>query len=121
MEKYNKSVGKMGEAHAVYYLKKKSFRILERNYTIRGGEIDIIAKYGDWTVFIEVKTRTNDRFGSGLEKINYYKQEYIKRTALHYLKGNPYGKIRFDVIEIVGEIKNNRLLVNEVNHIENAF
>ena len=66
MEKYNKVLGNCGEDAAVKYLKKNKYIVTERNFNVRGGEIDIIAKKGGYVIFVEVKTRTSDDYGGGV-------------------------------------------------------
>lgn len=115
MEKiFNKVTGDNGEEIAYKYLKKKRYKILERNYRNPVGEIDIVAKYRGMIVFVEVKTRTSDYFGLPREAVDEYKQDKIRRVALGYLKHNRLMNelTRFDVIEI---------LDGKVTHIENAF
>ena len=73
MEKYNKSIGNFGEDEAVKYLMKHSYKIITRNFSCKLGEIDIIAKDKDVLVFIEVKARTNDKYGNPSDAIGYYK------------------------------------------------
>ena len=77
MEKYNKCIGNFGEDEAIRYLIKNKYKIIERNYSCKLGEIDIIAKDKDVLVFIEVKTRTNDKYGSPSLAVNYYKKRKI--------------------------------------------
>ena len=74
--------GNRGETKAADYLKKQGFTILSRNHCMRGGEVDIIFKDGEITVFCEVKTRTQQMFGSGAEAVNIKKQRFICRAAL---------------------------------------
>ena len=111
---HKKLLGRSGEAKAVNYLKKRGYKILERNYSTALGETDIIARQGDVLVFIEVKTRTDDIFGRPSEAVTYRKQNKYRLMAMQYtVKENLYDKpVRFDVIEI---------LDGEINHIENAF
>lgn len=117
---YKKLLGKVGEKCAVKYLKKNKYKILEQNYATHFGEIDIIAKDNDCYVFIEVKTRTSDKFGEPMEAVTDFKQRHIIRSAQSYLMTNKIDenqiKIRFDVIEVKSE--NGK---NEINHIKNAF
>ncbi len=117
---YKKLLGKVGEKCAVKYLKKNKYKILEQNYATHFGEIDIIAKDNDCYVFIEVKTRTSDKFGEPMEAVTNFKQRHIIRSAQSYLMTNKIDenqiKIRFDVIEVKSE--NGK---NEINHLKNAF
>ncbi len=89
---------------AVSYLKEAGMAILERNFRVRGAEVDIVAQDGDVTVFVEVKSRRSLKKGWPGESVNAAKQRKIRLGALHYLKkmklaGN--ARIRFDVIEIL--------------------
>jgi len=106
--------GKIGESYAVQYLIEQGYEILERNYKNKIGEIDIIAKYENRIIFIEVKARATARFGYPREAVNYYKQQKIKNVAGVYLKSKHMSDayIRFDVIEI---------LADEITHIQAAF
>ena len=117
---YKKLLGKVAEKCAVKYLKKNKYKILEQNYATHFGEIDIIAKDNDCYVFIEVKTRTSDKFGEPMEAVTDFKQRHIIRSAQSYLMTNKIDenqiKIRFDVIEVKSE--NGK---NEINHLKNAF
>ena len=73
---------------AAEYLKKKGYIILERNYKLRSGEIDIVAKENNTISFIEVRTRSSLKFGSPFDSVTTSKQRQIIRTALHYIKAN---------------------------------
>ena len=108
-----KLFGLAGEDLATSYLKKNKYKILERNYTVKLGEIDIIAKDKDEIVFVEVKRRKNDDFGRPSENVDYKKQKKITAVAEFYMSKNEIESYtRFDVIEIVGD---------EISHIKNAF
>ncbi len=110
----NKEKGSMGEKIAQKYLTLRLYRILETNYRRRTGEIDIIAKKGGYTVFVEVKYRNSDSMGLPREAVDSYKQRQIKRTAMIYIMENRLEDtpLRFDVIEIMGK---------DIEHIKNAF
>ena len=119
MEKrsYNKrQVGTEKENLAAEYLKKKGYFIIEKNYRVRQGEIDLIARDGMCIVFVEVKYRTNGRSGDALEAVTGAKIRQISKMALFYLNQKKISidntPIRFDVIGINGDM---------VTHIENAF
>lgn len=94
--------GKKSEALATAYLRLSGYRILERNYRNRIGEIDIIAKEGSVLVFIEVKARKTARYGSPKNAVTPAKQMKISNTALAYLKetGQLNCRARFDVVAI---------------------
>ena len=109
-------LGKVSENDAEKYLSDYGYRIIERNYRSRFGEIDIIAMDGDITVFIEVKARRNDRKGSSSSAVTPLKQRKVSMTALWYMKERKiYGqRARFDVVAIdgCGVNRNIRLIQN---------
>ena len=85
-------------------MKKKNYRIIDKNFNTSVGEIDIIASTGDTLVFIEVKTRTSDDFGSPSESIDANKVSRIRRAASCYLTGKAsagFEEYRFDIIAIM--------------------
>ncbi len=98
-----KELGKKGEEVALRFLKKKGYRILEKNYTCKLGEIDIIAKEKDTLAFIEVKTRTSTLFGPPELSVTPFKQMQLSKAALIYLKEKNIeeAKARFDVVSIL--------------------
>lgn len=113
-----KEIGARGENIAAFYLEKKGYRILRRNYCIRGGELDIIAEKDGIIAFVEVKTRTVGFMSGGLESVNKRKQRLIIRAAEAYSCKNPHDlQPRFDVVEIILDGKK----VAGFNYIENAF
>lgn len=98
-----KELGFSGETLAAHYLQNKGYEILRRNFTIRGGEIDLIAKQAGILVFVEVKTRTNKNFGAGDESINKLKKRRLARTIQRYLDTCVTAQdpdYRVDVVEI---------------------
>jgi putative endonuclease len=109
--------GKIGEDYAAKILKSKGWRVLERNYSSRFGEIDIIAQKGDILSFIEVKLRASDALTSPGAAVNLAKRRKIIKTAMVYMAHNPsLLQPRFDVVEVIEESK--RL---NARHIEGAF
>ena len=115
-----KEIGNFGEDAACRYLEEKNIHIIKRNFHCRAGEIDIIAKDGDCTVFCEVKTRIRTDFGTPGEFVDFRKQEKIMKTALYYTMRDDI-EMRFDVIEVFYEAKGDCPVVLNINHIENAF
>ena len=114
----SKEKGYMGEQAVCEELIRKGYNILERNFTVKGGEIDIIACNDEFIVFVEVKTRSKNSLVSAFEAVTASKKKFIVRTASAYsckypLKYQP----RFDVAEVI--IINNK--ISEINYIENAF
>lgn len=110
--------GKNAEECACRFLENNGYHILERNYRVRTGEIDIIASHGVYLVIVEVKARRSMRRGSPKEAVNFIKQRKIITTASWYLKENGLydARLRFDVVSLIET--NGRFLVE---HIENAF
>jgi len=97
----NKIVGNAGEDLACRYLEKNGYKILERNkHYSRFCEIDIIAQYKKTIVFVEVKTRRTDAFGTPQEAITKTKYENIKKGVQFYLSENKIKDFRIDVISI---------------------
>ena len=119
-------LGNYGERAAAKYLRKHKYKILETNFVAENAEIDIIAKDGETTVFVEVKTRsfseptpTTYRAASAVTK---EKQRKIIECAKVYLAHHyGSGRVRFDVIEVYTEGKAPRFKVKEINHITAAF
>jgi putative endonuclease len=111
-----REVGSNEEELAAKYLAGKGYFIIQKNYRVRQGEIDIVARDGETIVFVEVKYRKNGSAGHPLEAVNVSKQRQICKTALFYLNQNKINPevtpIRFDVVGILG---------TEITHIENAF
>ena len=114
----NQEIGKLGEDIAVNYLKQKGYKILDRNFECRQGELDIIALDKKEIVFIEVKTRTSNRYGYPSEAVNKIKQKHMLQTIKYYLYTRNLNDefVRIDVIEVY--IKDN---VYKVNHIKKAL
>lgn len=110
-----RAVGAAYEKQAGSYLERQGYQILEYNFRCRSGEIDIIAKDGEYLVFVEVKYRRDAGSGSPLEAVDHKKQKIISRTASYYCLTHGYGETtpcRFDVVAILGE---------EIRVIANAF
>lgn len=113
----NRNLGKSGEALAAQLLRDKGYDVLCLNYSVRQGEIDIIAKDGSYLVFTEVKYRHSALSGHPLEAVTPQKQRTICKVARFYMNEHgldPFNTlIRFDVISILGE--------NEIEHLTDAF
>lgn len=108
----------MGEEISCKYLKGIDYKIICRNFRTNFGEIDIIAKYKNEIIFIEVKTRLSKKFGYPAEAVDYNKQKKIVGTSKYYLKINrlEQEKIRYDIIEVY--MKDKKIFIN---HIRNVF
>ncbi|MDO6706434.1 MULTISPECIES: YraN family protein [unclassified Photobacterium] len=94
------------ESLAEQYLQRQGLKPIARNVHCRGGELDLIMKDGNCWVFIEVKYRAHNRFGTAVEAIDWRKQQRIKRTALFWLHSKGLSaelcQLRFDVVAIQG-------------------
>ncbi|MFH1801141.1 MAG: YraN family protein [Candidatus Omnitrophota bacterium] len=97
------SLGERGETAACVFLKDHGYKILEKNYKCKLGEIDVIARRQGRLAFIEIKTRTNAQFGTPQEAVDLRKQEKIFKVAQWYLKEKKILKfpIAFDVVAIL--------------------
>ena len=109
--------GKFGEELAKNFLINKGYKILFQNYRTRFSEIDIIAEKNKTLIFVEVKYRTNKKFGKAEESINYFKLEKIKKAATMFVKNfkTNIKRYRFDIIAI------NNFDTLEINHYENVI
>lgn len=98
----SRAVGNRGEDLACTFLKKLGYRILERNFTIRGGEIDIIALEGSDLVFVEVKARFSSEYGLAREAVTPWKLRALQKSALFYIQQIKWGDkpYRFDLVAI---------------------
>lgn len=110
--------GNLGEDKACAFLEKNGYKILERNFRVRDGEIDIIASKGDYLVFVEVKSLPGGTLETLSHELNSKKQKKIIKTSKCYLeKHRQYSNryIRYDVLAIDVPV------LDPVHHIENAF
>lgn len=96
------AVGKRGEDEAVRFLKKNGYKIIERNYRCRHGELDIVAMDGEIISFIEVKTRATDSFGTPAGSVDERKQRHITKASMTYIAEKGLGEMpaRFDVVSV---------------------
>jgi len=109
MRNRNVKTGKLGEKAAEDFLKKKKYKILEKNFRTRFGEIDLIVKslntkyqILDTIIFVEVKTKTGDRFGEPWEMVDKRKIEQVKKMAQVYLTEKDLSEMacRIDVVGV---------------------
>ncbi len=111
-------LGKEGERIAEQYLKRKGYKLVERNYRCAAGEVDLIVLDRRVIVFVEVKTRTGHGFGTPLEAVQPRKQRKMMRAAQFFLSQKKLHQrdARFDVVGISWPGQEPM-----VEHIENAF
>jgi putative endonuclease len=117
----NKETGKKGENIACAFLESKGYKIVEKNFRAARCEIDIIAQRDEYIIFIEVKTRKTQKFGSASQAVGTVKRKNIITAAVMFVETNDlYVNLqpRFDVIEVYMDGKTGK---NYVKHIEFAF
>ena len=110
-------IGKIGEDLAVRYLESLGYIIIERNFSAKQGEIDVIAQDNEELVFIEVKTRTNNLYGKPIDAVNEVKQKHLISTTKYYLYTKHLENyfIRLDVIEVY--LRENSYKINHIKQI----
>lgn len=121
MTKDSRSAGKKGEELACKYLKKDRYKILEKNYRTKQGEIDIIAEdRGGVLCFVEVKARSRTDYGNPEESVTYHKQKRLLAAAFNYLESKKIGSkdMRFDIVSVDLNNEKSTILKNafEVNY-----
>ena len=94
--------GHLAEARVAAYLERQGLKILARNYRVKGGEIDIVAREGKTTVFVEVRLRRNDAFGGAAASITRSKQQRLILAARHWLQAHGETPCRFDCLLLEG-------------------
>ena len=114
-----KEVGARGEKLAMDFLKRRGYRILQRNFRCREGEIDIVAQQGEYLVFVEVRTKKSPDFGTPEESVTLSKREKLISLANAYLQTchnlPPSWRIDVVAVELTADNK-----VSRLEHIENA-
>ncbi len=117
MKTSSQKQGKSAEDLAVKHLQKMGFSIIERNYRYERAEVDIIAKKNTLLVFVEVKARSNHRFGHPEEFVTCKQQDLIHAAAEDYILAQNWGHaVRFDIISIFRSKGQAQL-----THFEDAF
>ena len=113
-------VGRRAEDAAVGFLKRRGFRIIERNFFCRYGEIDIVAKSGSDLVVVEVRSATSPSFVDPLESIGSAKMGRLRKVAQAWLRAREISdyNLRFDVVAVVFERKTGK---TQIRHIKGAF
>lgn len=132
MDVRNIDEGRWGEEYAASFLRRKGYRIIDRNFRIRGGEIDLIAidpstrsdfpltGLGRETlVFVEVKTRTSKEYGTPFEAISYHKIRTLHRAAQLYKIKHPSlpSLMRIDAVGVIVDRNGQLLKIDLVKNI----
>jgi len=115
MNKHNQQLGKWGEETAVQWFREHGYEIIAQNIRTPYGEIDIIAKQKDMTVFVEVKTLTSSKNFFPEQQITARKREHMLNAAQHYAAENNISHWQIDVIAIEGKQD------PQITHFENAI
>ena len=116
-----KLLGAFGEDAACRYLRRRGYKILDRNYACRLGEVDIVARKGRFVVFVEVKLRKNADFGAAAEYVTAAKQRRVILTAERWLQLHPVElQPRFDVVEVYAPAGLDTKKP-EIHHLEDAY
>ena len=110
-------LGNWGEEYSVIYLQKNGYEVVERNYRFQKNEIDIIAKFGNNLIIVEVKTRQTAEIGEPWRAVTKSKQKQIIKVANQYVQAKQVDlDVRFDIVSIV-----HNSYRTEIEHIEGAF
>lgn len=116
------ATGRLGESAAADYLANLGYRVIERNWRCRIGEIDLIAEDGGTLVFVEVRSRTNPtRFGTAIEAVTSLKQRQVREVAAYFLaqrKTASSPSMRCDVVAVTFRHDGT---IAELKHIPGAF
>lgn len=115
--KHNQRIGKWGEDVAAEHLTQNGYEIIGRNVRTPYGEIDIVAKQNNITIFVEVKTRTSNKMGLPEESITTRKREHMISCAEQYAMDNEIDHWRIDVISIEGKPG----IETKITYFENAI
>jgi putative endonuclease len=119
MSQHNQNLGDKGESIASDFLEENNYKIIERNWRNSYQEIDLIALDKNTLVFVEVKTRNSNKFGTPESAITTNKQKQLFKAAEAYIEQEKveFSDLRFDVISIqISEKK-----IKEVKHFKDAF
>ena len=114
-----KQFGNLGEKLAAKYLKEKNYAIIEKNFTISGGEIDIIAKKNDAYIFVEVKTRQNESWQEIEETLTDLKINFVTNAAEEWLLRQNLNDV-FWQIDFIGIILESNEIPTKIVHLEDV-
>lgn len=112
-----KELGAFGEQLACDFIQRKGYEILSRNFLVRGGEIDIIARKDFDVIVIEVKTRTSSTYGYGEEAVDRVKQQRMRHALSHYKIPFSFQYIRFDIISVDIDRQNVNVKIRHLKNI----
>ncbi len=116
---FRKQLGDNAEETARQYLEQKGYRTVQKNFRCKTGEIDLIMQKDDYLIFVEVRSRSHNRYGEPLETVDYTKQKKIKKASAYFLYIHPklaHCYCRYDVVSVLW--KNGRA---DITWIADAF
>jgi putative endonuclease len=111
--------GRAAEAFVAGRLARRGFTIIERNFQVRGGELDIVALDGDELVFVEVRARTGERHGLAAESVDTRKLRFLLRSAAIYVARRPEHQDRVWRVDLVAITLDPRGVIENYEHFEN--
>ena len=112
-------IGKKGEEIARKYLENRGYKIVEQNYQTKRAEVDIIARHKNQLVFVEVRTKHHEQYGTPEDTIDYWKRMRLKRNAIGYIHRMKYsGPYRIDAVCLVVDPARG---VKRIDHYENII
>lgn len=117
----SREIGARGEDEAARFLISSGYTVVERNYRVRGGEIDIIARIGDEFIFVEVKTRARSAGVYPEERVDFFKGRFFARAIREYLRRLHIPDtfyIRVDIIACDWDLRNDRCTVRHIKNVE---
>lgn len=117
MSEHNRATGQWGETAAAEFLSAGGYTVMARNVRTPYGEIDLIARRGEITIFVEVKTRTSRAYGPPEESVSPRKQAHMLAAAEHYASENAIDHWQIDVIAVEGRPGGKV----KITHFENAL
>ncbi len=114
------ALGRWGESYAARYLERRGWTILAQNYRFGRREVDLVVTRDGVVVFVEVKTRAGDGYGSPLEAITWKKRREIEAVARHFLACRDFGEadVRFDAVAVT---RRSGSRVIRIDHVQDAW
>ncbi|MEK7102980.1 MAG: YraN family protein [Patescibacteria group bacterium] len=112
-----KDIGTFGEQLASDFLVRKGYEILVRNFYVRGGEIDIIARLECDLIVVEVKTRTSRAYGFGEEAVDLKKRKRMNKALSSYTALFPIRYIRFDIVAVDIDVPRHSVKIRHLKNI----
>lgn len=120
MKMFNKQTGGRGERQAEKLLRRKGFRVLERNWGNKWGELDLVCLDGETVVFVEVKAKTGEAYGAPWQMVNRNKLERVRRTGERFLIERGWGD-KLCRIDVVGVVFDRSGRGAKIDHWENVW